>query len=405
MGNITDEQIQYAVKNIWLKPDATKGAECKKILEDAVNEGNPDAHFYLARTYFGPCFVDRRFGFPENDELGEELLEKSMELGSAIGMFCSVRVGGFKPKRQTNVYPPYTSMGEIFNVISEKANNGDDFCLYLIANAFYYLDIIDIFNLTDFNYENAVEATQTAAGIFASFMDKGYSIGLSNLYNIYNSGEYLEKNENYVNTIISYGAEIGVGMFERLLAEKYEDSNPAYAKELYERAISHGDTNAYSWLGGMYTFDGKLPLNVPVALDLFKKAYEYEPDSTYVNNCLGQLYFYGGQGISPDYEKAYKHFLVSRPNNSWCSDMLGTLYLRGIGGAPRDYAKAMSEFEQTPNNVLSTQGMAEIYLYGLGVKQDIKKGMSLLKLTPNHPRTLENMKHFKKTLFGWEFIK
>ena len=48
--------------------------------------------------------------------------------------------------------------------------------------------------------------------------------------------------------------------------------------------------------------------------------------------------------------------------------------------------------------------IGEIYCYGLGVPQDIAKGMKYFDKFPDHPRVIENKKHFKKTLFGWKMV-
>ena len=128
---------------------------------------------------------------------------------------------------------------------------------------------------------------------------------------------------------------------------------------------------------------------------------EKKANITGCSNCLGEIYFYGGQGIEPDYQKAVQYFLSVRENNDWASDMLGTCYLKGLG-TPINYAAAKKEFEIYENEELSAIGLGEIYAYGLGVAQNIKKGMDYWDRFPEHPRVIENKKNFKKTLFGWK---
>ena len=69
-----------------------------------------------------------------------------------------------------------------------------------------------------------------------------------------------------------------------------------------------------------------------------------------------------------------------------------------------DYAAARREFEIYENECLSCIGLGEIYAFGLGVEQNIKLGISYFKRFPDHPRVMENMKHFQKTLFGWKQV-
>ena len=47
-------------------------------------------------------------------------------------------------------------------------------------------------------------------------------------------------------------------------------------------------------------------------------------------------------------------------------------------------------------------GLGEIYAYGLGVPQDIKRGMEYWNKLPQDERVLEHKQNFKKTLFGWK---
>ena len=84
--------------------------------------------------------------------------------------------------------------------------------------------------------------------------------------------------------------------------------------------------------------------------------------------------------------------------------MLGHCYLKGLGTGV-DYAAAKTEFLVYTGDKLSAIGLGEIYCYGLGVKQDIAKGMTYLNRFADDPRVKEIKSHFKKRLFGWKQIK
>ncbi len=134
-------------------------------------------------------------------------------------------------------------------------------------------------------------------------------------------------------------------------------------------------------------------------MDYYQKALEHGDTQAYSR--LGKVYFRGGRGLAKDYQKAMEYFRIARKESNWVSDMMGMCYLKGWGTAV-DYAAAKREFEQYPGERLSAIGLGEIYAYGLGVPADIKKGFSYWDKFPGDVRVAEHKRHFKKTLFGWK---
>ena len=84
--------------------------------------------------------------------------------------------------------------------------------------------------------------------------------------------------------------------------------------------------------------------------------------------------------------------------------MLGHCYLKGLG-TEVNYQAAFEQFSVNDRKELCALGLGEMYCFGLGVKQNIFKGMDYLSLYPKHPRVAEIKSHFKRTLFGWKQIK
>lgn len=408
MKKLFEKRVSSAVQTIWIEQNFNDGAAAKKILEEAAAGEDGDACYFLGRCYLGECFVNPAFGFPEDDELGYEYFNKSLEYGSAAGMFGSMRAAGFEPKRGTYVYPPYVSLREIWAVINEMAENGELFCQYMIATAYYFGDVIKFLEYDPESIDLAQVQywKNIAASMYEKCIEQGMGMAIQNLINILTSGDYgMPKQEERARLFRHIGADMHMGVYELETGREYEDSEPEKARELYERAILHGEPGAYYYLGELYSFRGKLPRDLNKAKECYemglKKGANITGCITGCSNCLGEIYFYGGQGIAPDYEKAVQYFLAVRENNDWASDMLGTCYLKGLG-TPTDYASAKKEFEIYTNEALSAIGLGEIYAYGLGVTQDIKKGMEYWDKFPMHPRVIENKKNFKKTLFGWK---
>ncbi len=407
MSNVFDERVEFAVQNLWVVPNVEKSREARRLLEEAAGEGNGDACFFLARCFFGSCFVDPRFGFEDDDRKGERWLEKGLELGSAVAMFGAKRVGGFKPARGTFVYPPYGSLKEIWDEVEKKARAGQIFCRYMVANAYYYGDVISFLGLDpeSVTLENVVDFQQRAIGLYEEIIAAGSVLGISNLINIITSGDFgIHKNERRAKELQRIGASRGVAEYERREGRDLEAAgNIAEAAKMYRRAAEHNDAEACYRLGTMYTYNGNLPLDLKKAIEYFSRGIELREDFTGCYNRLGEIFFYGGQGIEPDYDRAAKLFLKVRADNNWSADMLGTCYLKGWG-VPQDYGAARKEFELNPASCLCALGLGEIYAYGRGVKQDIKKAMEYWNLFPEHPRVIEYKSHFKKKLFGWSEV-
>ena len=80
--------------------------------------------------------------------------------------------------------------------------------------------------------------------------------------------------------------------------------------------------------------------------------------------------------------------------------MAGTCYLFGYG-CQRDPARARTLFEEAKyTSDLKNYGLGLIYADGLGVPEDIKKGVEYLQKAPGYAPAQEALLRFKKTLFG-----
>lgn len=364
MGKCFDERVEYAVDQLWVRRDKTQGAKAKQLLEQAAAAGNADAYYFLGRCYLGDCFIDPCFGFEEDEDKGSDYFRKSIELGSAVGMFASMRLAGFTPPDGTFVHPPYQSLKEIWDVVESYANDGQAFCQLLIGNAYYFGDVVEIFRYPKVTDEMIRGYMYKAMQYYDMSLANGNFFVLRNYMNILTSGEYgMPKNYQKERELINLGAENGVGFCEIDKGDMYGPDDVLTALEYYQRALEHGETKAYSR--------------------------------------LGKVYFKGGRGLAKDYDKAMEYFRIAREKGKWVSDMLGTCYLKGWG-TPVDYAAAKREFEVYPGERLSAIGLGEIYAYGLGVPVDIKKGFGYWDKFPADIRVIENKRNFKKTLFGWK---
>lgn len=411
MANTFDKRVKYAIDNLWVSIHSGNGEEAKKKLEEAAADGDGDACYFLGRCYSGPSFVDAGFGFPENDALARQYFDKSLELGSAVGMFAARRLAGYRPKGGTYIHPPYHSLKEIWDTVYEMAEAGEVFCQYLVGNAYYYRDVsefLDINAKTVPNIEDYVRLKHEWARAAISWYEKcirqGMCIVVIPMIKMYTSGEAgIPKQPEKVKELEYLGAKAGIGFYESKIGYEYfMKDRLKEAEPFLENAVKHGEKNALFYLASLRTFRGLKPHDLNQARKYLEESLKCGCSVTDSHNLLGEIYFHGGDGIIPDYSEAFSHLTAAyQAGSTWGTDMLGTCYLQGLGTEP-DYKKARELFELEPARLLSVIGTGEILAYGLGVKPDIPSAMMYWSKFPNNERVIENKKHFKRTLSGWK---
>lgn len=402
MSNFFDDRVEYAIQNIWVNPRSGNGEQALQGLQAAAEEGDGDACYFLARCYSGPSYVDSGFGFESSDEKAEEWYNRSIELGSAVGMMGAMRVGGFKPRCGTLVHEPYTTKREIWDRVVEMARGGQIFCKYMVANAYYYGDAIELAGVKVSSAQDVCSLQRKAIQIYEEILASGMTMGLGNLIDILTSGDYgMPVDKARAQRLEERGAELGIGTYEVKVGRRYVETQPARAMELFQSAAEHGNSDGYYELGEMHTYYSKTMRNLPVAKEYYEKAIQMDSEAIGAYNRLGEIYFYGGDGLEVNYPAAVECFLKTLGSTAWCSDMLGTCYLHGLG-VSQDYARAKELLEKYPGKRLSCIGLGEIYAYGLGVPQDIAKAMTYWDKYPQDSTVMGHKKNFKKTLFGWK---
>lgn len=399
-----DTRVEEAIRQLWIDPWDGDGETAKSLLEEAAKEGDADAYFFLGRCYLGPAFVLPRFGFEENEELGKEYFNKSIELGSAIGMFGTRRLAGFQPRCGSYVQPPYHSLKEVWDAVYSLANEGEIFCQYMLANAYYYGDCIEMMGIPEEQVDiGMVQSFQRKAiELYEKTIEKRFAFSIGNLIDILSSGDYgMEKNPKRVQELIEIGARLQNPVYECEYANQLEDTNIEEAVRFYEKSILHGGIDAYFYLGKLYGYDGKLPQDLHKAMYYYQKGIEADETLVGCNNGLGEIYYTGGDGMEPDYEKAVECFKRARSqDNTWCSPMLGQCYLKGLG-TPVDYEAAREEFLKNPEDETSAVGLGEIYCYGLGVKANPRMAMTKYILPHiGNKRAQEIRAEFRAGKFG-----
>ena len=135
-------EVKQALNDIYYNVGTRKGAEGFALLEQASAAGDGDASCILARCLCGKQYVWPGHGFPVDDARVEQLLHKSVEQGSALGVLVCMRTGELTPALQRKM--PFSSLQEAFDIVLEMAEAGDAFCQYTIGNTYFWWDFMEI---------------------------------------------------------------------------------------------------------------------------------------------------------------------------------------------------------------------------------------------------------------------
>lgn len=141
--------------------------------------------------------------------------------------------------------------------------------------------------------------------------------------------------------------------------------------------------------------------NYSYALECYKKSADYGNDA-YSSARVGEMYF-RGWGASMDYARAVQYLeQAAYPkvgNRNITSGLLGLCLLMGYG-CRQDAAQRKMLLEQADNTFYKNYGLGMMYAEGIGVREDIEKGVEYLKAAGSYEPAKEALKHYKKSLFG-----
>ena len=212
----------------------------------------------------------------------------------------------------------------------------------------------------------------------------------------------MEPDKSKAEAIARRGAELGYPDWqERYAGFVIKDgSRTQEALDLYFAAARQGQLSSWYYIGKTFQ-DGKL---VPKDCVQAMKCYELglqDPNQIGCANRAGELLFLGKDGVPQDYARAVQLFEQARGHkNTWGNDMLGICYLFGYG-CQKNPEKALSLFQEVDySSDLINYGLGTIYTQGLGVPEDIKKGVEYLQKAPKYAPAQEELLKFKKTFFG-----
>ena len=411
MGQWFSDAVEEALKYIYYDVRAGKGAEGLELLKKASDAGDGDASCILARCYGGRAYMWNGHNFPEDDDLFLSYIHKSVEQGSALGVLVAMRCGEFDSEMERKM--PFNNLEEAFQVVLKKAEEGEAFCQYTIGNTYYWLDFMDIQgkrpdsfgNLEEFRAymrDNFLKCEEW----FRKAMQGGMNDARNNLNKVYTKGEdgLVEPRPDLAKDLYKEGAEMGHPDSQWTYANQLERSgNMEEALYWYKQAAEGGQFECWYAVGQIY-MDGKVvPKDVNYVVECYEKALKQIPNTKAKIACAAKLggMYYDGAEIPQNKEKAFPLLKLAVDNGDMSRVMcLAKCYFQGWGTG-RDYVKARECYEKA-NNQEANYWLGIIYSQGLGVTEDIGKGVQFFMNAGDNPDAAAELTKFKKRfgIFG-----
>ena len=411
MGRFFSDPVERALKCIYCDLAAGRGQEGFQLLAQAVQNGDSDACCLLARCLYGPEYTWPGHNFPVDGRAGDELMRQSVLGGSAIGVLLSLRSGVMN--RQLARSMPLT-LQEAFDAVLDKAEHGEPFCQMLIGNVYFWGDFVQVLGKDrgDFDGDDAFQNylrenyAKCEDWLWQAYRN-GVSLAGLNLGNFYRNGKQglIAPRPEQAREVNRYGAEKGYPDAMSFYADDLflDDKNEEAALPFYRRSAELGEPRSFFMAGWSYEMGKGVEKDAHRAADYYERALAAPLRSKVgIAKRLGAFYF-EGEGVERDYAKAFqllKWDYDHNTNDNWGAYYLGACYAHGWG-TQQDYVQARKFLEKINWNC--SNGFYLLgYLYGrgLGGPEDIPKGVEYLQKAGNHADAKEELRRYKKTLFG-----
>jgi len=404
------EVVDKAIADIYYCYDNRRAAAAIKPLFEAANSGDGDASYILSRCLSGPQYSWQYHPYEADDDKADFYVRQSILQGSAAGVLGAMRCGMLTPEMEEAMH--FDNLQQAWDVIYEKAEAGSLFCQNMIGNTYFWMDVwriqgkhADCFANPKACDQYLRENTLACIPWFERAFRGGMGFAGRNLYNLYNNGDkdfQIEPQPNKAREIEKLGAELGypdwMESYGRTLLK--EKGHEAEGVEYCKKAAEMGQLSSWFNVGKAYQLGEVCPKDIPYAMTCYEKGLA-DPEEVGCANRAGELYFLGQNGIPQDYARAVSLFERAHAlDNKWGNDMLGLCYLLGQG-CKKDYARAKQLFEEADySSDILNYGLGLIYADGLGVPENIKKGVEYFKKAPDYKPAQEALIRFKKNWFG-----
>lgn len=406
MGKYFSDVVDKAIEDLYYCCDNDRARAAADSLLAAAKDGDADACYLLSRCFSGTCYSWEYHPFTEDERAAFAMLHQAVSLGSAAAVLGALRMDMLTPELRELM--PFESVKAAWDVLYDKAEQGCAFCQYMIGNTYYFLDIIEIEDRKESEFAGH-EAWEEWKGRqireCLPWFEKAFSGGMILAgrnychYYQYGRGDYVKPQPGRELPIIRQGAERGWPEWTYAYANYllYTEKNPKEALPWALKSAEAGHLWAWHLIGDIYWDGAGVERDLSYALQCFEKTAGYGNDS-YACRRLGEAYFHGW-GTEADYARAVQWLSRDEEPEYIRYDLLGICFLlgRGCRQDPELGKKCLEGSRDTP---FKRYGLGLMYAEGIGVKENIEKGVEYLKAADSYPPAQEALKRYKKSLFG-----
>lgn len=406
MGKELSSEVRQALQDIYYNERTGRGKEAFALLEKASAAGDGDATCILARCLCGYQYVWKGHGFPEDDDRATELLHKSVEQGSALGVLVALRSGELRPAVRRKM--PFAGLQEAFDEVEELAKAGDAFCQYVVGNTYFWWDFLKIQNKKKDSFPNQEaykaylkENISKCEDWFWKALRGGMYFAANNLNRYYTKGDedIIAPQPEKARDLFKIGAEYGHPIHQAIYADDLKKAGRnEEALMWYKKAAEGGHPGAWADVGRCYYEGVGTQKDEAYAVQCLEK--DIPNGNILSHNLLGEAYFQG-KGVPVDYERAFKLLSFAYERDSkWGVYYLGKCCFMGWGTV-QDYARAEAFLQHVYwDNKDANYMRGYMYGRGLGVAESIPQAVFFLQKAGDLPEAKEELRHYKKTLFG-----
>lgn len=406
MGKYFSDVVDKAIEDLYYCCDNERAKGAADALFLAAKEGDGDACYFLSRCFSGSCYSWAYHPFEENEAAAFAMLHQGIMLGSAVAVLGAIRIDMLTPELRENM--PFSSLKQAWDIVYQKAEDGCLFCQYMIGNTYYFLDTIEIEDRKEREFESkeawdSWRRKQMEQSI--PWFEKAFSGGMimagRNYCKYYEEGrgDLIPKDPAKALEVMRKGAELGYPDWMYSLANEllFTLNQPEEALTWALRAAQGGYLYGWHLVGNIY-WDGKVvQQDLPYALECYEKTASYGNDN-YACRQAGRMYFLG-LGTAVDYARAIQYLEQDHNREYMHYDLLGICYLLGYG-CQQDPARGRALLERSENSRYKSYGLGMMYAEGIGVQEDIEKGVEYLKAAGNYQPAVEALKNYKRSFFG-----
>ena len=432
MGKYYCDELERGIQLLYFQSEESKFPEGVRLVEQAVQAGEPDAFYVLAR-----CCAWEDGGAKEDMKRAKSLSRDGILKGSNLCVLGAQRFRGLNGDVKAAMTG---TLEEAFHEVLGQAESGNPLAQYAVGLFYGWQDISELQhpagreeydrNEAD-NAKEAMKWYEKAArqGFIPAF--RNYYICLSNGKNgvkkdVKAAMHFVEELKDTVDIpVVLYwdfsvdyedlnrpkdrlrwqqaGAKRGCGQCANAVGLAYLNGenvkeDPKEARTYFERAAELGYAYGIYNLGRCYYFGWGVKEDNGQAFAYFTQAAERKIAAA--QYLLAECY-YLGYGTEQDYDQCFNWASEAAENgNDSAVYYLGRCYLYGQG-VEQD-TDAAREYLEDRDDAGSLYLMGQMYDKGMGVPADVEQAVSYYQraVGEGSEEAEEALAHFKKSLMG-----